>query len=92
MLTGPESLSQAAQVRIIGDAIGRTIAFDELSPDDFRRATGATWPRPVVDMLLAAWQATLGRPAFVTSTVFDVLGAPPRSFARWAANHAELFR
>jgi hypothetical protein len=42
-------------------------------------------------MLLAAWGATIGRPALVTSTVGDVLGAAPRSFRRWVADHAEAF-
>ena len=37
---------------------------------------------PVVDMLLAAWGATMGRPAFITSTVSDILGAAPRTFRR----------
>ena len=91
VLTGPESLSQAEQVRIIGDAIGRRIQFDELSPEDFRRETAGIWPAPVVDMLLAAWKATLGQPAFVTSTVSDVLGSPARTFRQWAADHAAAF-
>jgi uncharacterized protein YbjT (DUF2867 family) len=91
VLTGPESLSQAEQVRIIGDVIGRRIQFEELSPDDFRRETAGIWPRPVVDMLLAAWGATMGRPAFVTSTVFDVTGSPPRTFRQWVADHAAAF-
>ena len=60
VLTGPESLSQAEQVSIIGDAIGRRIRFEELSPDEFRRETAGSWPGPVVDMLLAAWGATMG--------------------------------
>ncbi|GLY98879.1 NmrA family NAD(P)-binding protein [Actinoplanes sp. NBRC 103695] len=34
VLTGPESLSQAEQVSIIGDMVGRPIAFEELPPDD----------------------------------------------------------
>ena len=88
VLTGPESLSQAEQVSIIGDVVGRRITFAELSPDDFRRETEGSWPRPVVDMLLAAWGATMGRPAFITSTVFDILGSPPRSFRQWVADHA----
>ena len=91
VLTGPESLSQAEQVRIIGDVIGRPIRFEELSPDEFRRETAGSWPRPVVDMLLAAWGATIGRPAFVTSTVSDVLGSPPRPFRQWVADHAAAF-
>jgi uncharacterized protein YbjT (DUF2867 family) len=91
VLTGPESLSQTEQVSIIGAAIGRRIHFEELSPDDFRRETAESWPRPVVDMLLAAWGATIGRPAFVTSTVFDVLGSPPRTFHQWAADNTTAF-
>jgi len=91
VLTGPESLSQAEQVNIIGAAIGRRIPFEELSPEDFRRETAGSWPRPVVDMLLAAWGATLGVPALVTSTVSDVAGSPPRSFRQWAVDHAAAF-
>jgi len=92
VLTGPESLSQAEQVRIIGDAIGRRIEFAELSPEDFRRETEGSWPGPVVDMLLAAWGATIGRRAFVASTVFDIIGSPARTFREWVNDHADAFR
>jgi uncharacterized protein YbjT (DUF2867 family) len=91
VLTGPESLSQAEQVRIIGDAIGRPVAFEELSPEEFRRQTAGIWPPLVVDMLLDAWKATMGRPAYVTSTVSDVVGSPARTFREWAADHAAAF-
>jgi hypothetical protein len=43
-------------------------------------------------MLLGAWGATMGRPAYVTSTLFDILGSPPRSFRVWVADHAAAFR
>ena len=91
VLTGPESLSQAEQVRIIGAAIGRQIQFEELSPEEFRRETADSWPGPVVDMLLAAWAATIGLPAFVTSTVSDIVGSPPRTFRQWAIDHSDAF-
>jgi uncharacterized protein YbjT (DUF2867 family) len=91
VLTGPESLSQAEQVSIIGDVLGRRIGFEELSPAEFRSETEGSWPRPAVDMLLAAWGATLGRPALVTSTVSGILGSAPRSFRQWAADHATAF-
>jgi uncharacterized protein YbjT (DUF2867 family) len=91
VLTGPASLSQAEQVSIIGEAIGRRIQFEELSPEDFRRQTAGRWPGPVVEMLLAAWGATIGRPALVTSTVSDVVGSPARTFRQWAADHAAAF-
>ena len=91
VLTGPESLSQAEQVSIIGEVLGRQIRFEELSPDQFRRETEGTWPRPVVDMLLDAWGATIGRPAYVTSSVTDILGSPPRSFRESVADNAAVF-
>ena len=91
VLTGPDSLSQAAQVRAIGDAIGRPLQFEELSPDEFRREAAGMWPAGVAEMLLAAWRATLGHPAFVTSAVQEILGSQPRTFYRWAADHASAF-
>jgi uncharacterized protein YbjT (DUF2867 family) len=91
VLTGPESLSQAVQVAAIGDAIGRRLEFDELSPDEFRRETAATWPPSVAEMLLTAWQATLGRPAFVTSAIQEIVGSPARTFSQWAADNVAAF-
>jgi len=91
VLTGPESLSQREQVRIIGDVIGRRIAFEDLSPEDFRRETMGIWPPAAVEMLLSAWNATMGHPAFVTSTVADILGTPARTFRQWARDSASAF-
>ncbi len=91
VLTGPESLSQAEQVSIIGDVLGRRIRVEELSPDEFRSETEGSWPRPVVDMLLAAWGATMGSPAYLTSTVFDILRSAPRSFRQSVADYATAF-
>jgi uncharacterized protein YbjT (DUF2867 family) len=92
VLTGPESLSQAAQLEAIGEATGRALRFEELSPDEFRRATAGTWPAPVVEMLLTAWAATLGHPAYVTSSIAEVTGSPARTFSRWATDHAGAFQ
>ncbi|MFJ9840055.1 NAD(P)H-binding protein [Kitasatospora sp. NPDC101155] len=91
VLTGPESLTQAAQVGVIGEALGRRIAFEEMTPDEFRSLSEGTAPGSVVDMLLAAWNAAVGRPAYVTSAVADILGTEPRTFRQWAADHAVAF-
>jgi uncharacterized protein YbjT (DUF2867 family) len=92
VLTGPESLTQAAQVSIIGECLGRRIRFQELSPEEFRRETAGIWPARAVDMLLAAWGATIGRPAFMTSAVPDIVGVPARTFRQWVVDHADAFR
>ncbi len=91
VLTGADSLSQEEQVRAIGDAIGRRLQFQELSPDEFRRETAGTWPPAATEMLLNAWRATLGQPAFVTSSVQEIVGSAPRAFSQWAADNASLF-
>ncbi|MFF8601128.1 SDR family oxidoreductase [Streptomyces sp. NPDC015232] len=89
VLTGPESLTHAAQVSAIGAALNRRIAYEEMPPEEFRTRSGA--PGPVADMLLAAWNASVGRPAYLTTTVADLLGRPPRTFRQWAADHAAAF-
>ena len=91
VLTGSESLSHAEQVRAIGDAIGRTLRFEELSPDEFRREAEGTWPPGVADMLLTAWQAAVGHPAFVTSAVQEITGSPARTLHQWAVDYASAF-
>lgn len=90
VLTGPDPLTHTEQVRIIGDALGRRLTFKELPPDEFRRQAPDS-SRPAVDMLLAAWNATLGHPAYMTSTVSHLLGRPARTFRQWATDHASSF-
>ena len=34
----------------------------------------------------------VGHPAYVTTTVADLTGAPARSFHDWVAAHADIFR
>jgi len=91
VITGPESLTQREQVRIVGDAIGRPLRFEELSHDAARQQLLAGVPPSIADMLLNAYAAAVGLPAWVTTTVEDVTGSPARSFRDWAAAHAEDF-
>jgi uncharacterized protein YbjT (DUF2867 family) len=92
VLTGPESLSQFEQISTIGRAIGRSLCIEEISPDETRREWTAFMPAPVVNMLLDAWAAAIGQPAFVTSTFEEITGSRPRTFLKWAVDHAAEFR
>jgi uncharacterized protein YbjT (DUF2867 family) len=92
VITGPASLTQIQQVGAIGDALGRGLRFEELSPEAFRTATSGRWPERTVDMLLAAWGAAIGHRAHVTAAVAEVTGTPARTFHEWARDHAESFR
>jgi uncharacterized protein YbjT (DUF2867 family) len=92
MITGPASLTHAEQVAIIGDVLGRPLRYEELSPDEFRRSAGGSVPPAAADMLLAAWAASVGLPAYMTSTVGEITGRPARSFREWASHRADRFR
>src|SRR5215472_15466193 len=92
VLTGPQSLTQFEQVSTIGRAIGRSLRIEEMSPDEARREWLPTWPAFVVNMLLDAWAAAIGQPAFVTSTIQEITTSPPRTFLDWATDHANRFR
>jgi uncharacterized protein YbjT (DUF2867 family) len=92
VLTGPQSLSQFEQVSTIGRVIGRTLSIQEISPDEAQRELSATMPAFIVKMLLDAWSAGVGLPAFVTSTVAEITGTPARTFLDWATHHAADFR
>lgn len=90
-LSGPESLTYREQVAILGRAIGRDVAFVELSPQQAREQMIRTVPESVADGLLALWADAVGRPATVLPTVEQVTGRPARTFAEWAADHAGEF-
>lgn len=89
VITGPESLTQREQVETIGRAIGRDLRFHEISPEETYEVLRA--PAPVVSMLLNAWRAASGQPAYVTSLVEEITGSPARTFAQWARDHAAAF-
>jgi uncharacterized protein YbjT (DUF2867 family) len=91
-LTGPESLTHVEQVQIIGQAIGRQLRYEELSPEVARQEIGQHVPAPVVDTLFDIWASYLGKPAPVTNAVEQVTGRPARTFTQWAADHAADFR
>jgi hypothetical protein len=46
----------------------------------------------VVDMLLDAWHAAVGLPAYVTTSVGDLTGTPARTFRQWADDHRDAFK
>jgi uncharacterized protein YbjT (DUF2867 family) len=93
VVTGPQSLTQAEQVHIIGRAIGRSLRVEEISPDEARSELLPVLGSPTfVNMLLNAWAAAIGQPAFVTPTFAELTGAAPRTFLEWAADHGAEFQ
>ncbi len=91
-LTGPESLTMAEQVRIVGEVIGRPLRVEELPPDVAREQMSRHVPADIVDSLFALMESSQGQLALVTDTVARVTGRPARTFAQWAADHAAELR
>ncbi|WP_344939098.1 NAD(P)H-binding protein [Actinomadura miaoliensis] len=93
-LTGPEVLTQAEQVRVIGEAIGRPLRWQELSPvqERARLLADSGFPDGFVEELLSGYaRMAAGPPPAVTSTVRDITGASARPLSGWAAEHAADF-
>ena len=93
LLTGPETVTQAEQVRLIGEAIGRRVHWEELDPGQARQQLLAAWGDPAfVDSALATWARLVTEPEPVTATVEQVTGVAARSFRQWAGDHISDFR
>lgn len=91
VLTGPEAITQADQVRAISGALGREVRFEEITPDQAREQMGRVMPVPVVEMVLGYLAGAVADPPVPLDTVEQVTGVPARTFAQWAADHAADF-
>jgi uncharacterized protein YbjT (DUF2867 family) len=93
VVTGPQSLTQREQIETIGRATGRLLQVEEMTPDEAGRELLPVLGSAVfIDMLLNAWAAALGQPAFVSSTFAEITARAPRTFPEWATDYAADFR
>jgi uncharacterized protein YbjT (DUF2867 family) len=91
VLTGPAAISHAEQVHTIGAAIGRDLQFVEQTPEEFRQEMLGRVPAGAINMLLNAWSAAMGVPAYMSDAVTTITGRPARTFKQWAEDHATEF-
>ncbi|MCF6475904.1 NAD-dependent epimerase/dehydratase family protein [Nonomuraea sp. MG754425] len=92
-LTGPGELTQAEQVRVIGEAVGREVRWEEQPPEEARERLLAAWgDETFVRSALTTWESFVTTPERATDTVERLLGRPALSFRQWAEEHAADFR
>ena len=92
-LTGPQSLTQRDQVRIIGNAIGRNLSWQELPAEQVRTAMiSQGTPEEIPDRMLGYLAECLRQPGPSTEVVQRLLGRAPLAFAEWATEKAGAFR
>ncbi|GAB2598961.1 NAD(P)H-binding protein [Streptomyces capparidis] len=93
VLSGPESLTHAEQVRIIGEALGRPLRYEEIGHDEALKAmTDGHLDTGMAESVLRMFRGMVGRPADVSPETERITGRPARTFARWAADNADAFR
>jgi uncharacterized protein YbjT (DUF2867 family) len=93
LLSGPSVQTQAEQLAVIGQAIGRELRWEELPRQAALQALTAAWgDRAFAATALDSWQWFVDHPETVTSVVQDLTGVPARSLADWAAANAPAFR
>lgn len=81
LVDGPGHLTQRRQIELIGEAVGREIAVQELP----RAVAEQFLPTPLLDMLAGGEAHRYG------PTAEAVTGRPARSYAEWVADHADDF-
>ncbi|MGK5543861.1 NAD(P)H-binding protein [Streptomyces sp. URMC 127] len=92
VLTGPQVLSRADQVRTIGEAIGRATRFEKVPLQVAREQMLADGrPPALVEALLASAEARR-ESNLITSTVEEITGATARTFRSWAEEYVDDFR
>jgi uncharacterized protein YbjT (DUF2867 family) len=93
LVAGPEALSQQEQVRIIGEVLGRELAWEDIHHDAARKAMIDTgWPPSYADGALDYFATLCITPEPGSTVIADVTGRPARTFREWAVDHADAFR
>ncbi|MFE9564361.1 NAD(P)H-binding protein [Streptomyces sp. NPDC006487] len=91
-LTGPRTLTFAAQLAVLGDALGRPIPFEAVSREQWKSEVDGYIPGPYAEALLDFWSASDGLPVDLTADLERLTGHAPRTFETWCADHADAFR
>ena len=91
-VTGPETLLPADRLRILARLLGRELRLEALPDDVAREEMSRTTPEKYVDAFFRYFAEGEFDDSAVTTTVRDVTGKEPRTFADWAETHIAAFR
>jgi uncharacterized protein YbjT (DUF2867 family) len=93
VITGPDVLTVGDKVKTLADAAGLEITLIELTEEQaVAQWQAAGLAEDVIGFLLMAYGDTPEVGRTVSGTVEKVTGRPARTFAQWAAEHADAFR
>lgn len=91
-LTGPQALTNAELVDVLGAVLQRPLRYREMPADVVRaRFRDIGFPAAFADAYVGMLAQTLDKPALVTHEVEKILGRPPQTFAEWVSLHRDVF-
>jgi uncharacterized protein YbjT (DUF2867 family) len=91
-LSGPEPLTPADRVAILGQVLRRDLRFEAQTDEDVREEMSETTPAGYVDAFFDFYADGSLDESKVLPAVPELTGRPPRTFGQWAAAHAGAFR
>jgi uncharacterized protein YbjT (DUF2867 family) len=92
-LTGPQALTQAEQVRTIGEVLGRRVVFEELDEEAAAVELEAQGlPPEYARAIVEAHGRMEAEPERVSPAVAEITGRPARTYREWVADHVADFR
>lgn len=92
-ITGPEALTHNDIARLLSEATGRAIQYNDVSTDEMRQALAAVgFPEWQAEGLLEDYAHYVrGEAAVISPAVLEVTGCAPHDFEHFAKDHAHLF-
>ncbi|MFF1609412.1 SDR family oxidoreductase [Amycolatopsis sp. NPDC058278] len=87
LVTGPEAVAQAEQVRLIGEALGKPVTWEEQPPEEAITQLSSHLGAEFAASAVNHWASLVDDPEPVSLDVARVTGHPARPFAEWAREH-----
>jgi uncharacterized protein YbjT (DUF2867 family) len=91
LLTGPDALLPADQVRTLAAVLSRDLRFEEQSDIEARDEMSKSFPANFVDAFFRFFAKGEFDDSQVLPTVHEITGRQPRTFKQWAMAHAGDF-
>jgi uncharacterized protein YbjT (DUF2867 family) len=91
ILTGPEPLLPADQVRTLAAELGRDLRFEPQPDDEAKEEMSKSFPASFVDAFFRFFAEGEFDDSQVLPTVHELTGRRPRHFEQWAKAHADAF-
>jgi uncharacterized protein YbjT (DUF2867 family) len=87
LVTGPEALTQAEQAKLIGDALGKQVVWEEQPIAEAKTQLSQQMGAEFATGGLDYWSSLVKEPEPVSLDVAQVTGHPARAFEDWVREH-----